>query len=587
MPSVIDYGDMMRLNFYVKAPDHPLVGTRAAHPQGKGIQKIDALCFDEDGKFLTSAEGVITNTDEENGESGRVTVVIPYKTRVMHLVCNLPDFDAKSFKGMTELEVFEEKLNEQENMVYWARVELQEKAEGFNANEENPIILLRNQAKITLESVSADEESDAWDGDYFVITGYILNHQFLTGTVAPLEPQYLRYPTYNSSEYGINDWLSEEYIHIPQNSVSVDLNDEAVQNMEVLTDREQFIFESANTTQVPLDIIVKGYNIVGGKKDSEKYYKVNLVDKDFQLISVRRNYHYKVAIEGNLFYGVNTLEEAILPTTPATNNVWIYIADEVTSVMSKDYMLSVDEYLVVLDSDQVSADSKLELAFEVEDINNDGGSDLNKFVPEVSWVEEQNVSTTEYLVAKVDKVSDVKLRGTIALQVVEAEDGQLLSGTVLIKYGPLQRKINVISMSVQDFDDLQMEVLPKGDDAAPTNYREKVQVKFNVPDSYPEGLYPFNVLVSTDAFSLIPQDGQKVSIVTEGEEGYGESFNEVIEGKEVYDPGYKYIVTITSPGEQTVVFQSVYTEKDQTDEKQFISFEADHFHRQTVLYSIL
>ena len=111
MPSVIDYGDMMRLNFYVKAPDHPLVGTRAAHPQGKGIQKIDVLCFDEGGKFLTSAEGVITNTDEENGESGRVTVVIPYKTRVMHLVCNLPDFDAKSFKGMTELEVFEEKLN--------------------------------------------------------------------------------------------------------------------------------------------------------------------------------------------------------------------------------------------------------------------------------------------------------------------------------------------------------------------------------------------------------------------------------------------------------------------------------------------
>ena len=644
------FGDMMRLKFHVTAPDHMVVGTRAAHPEGKGIQKIDVICFDAQGMYLGAAQGTIVNTDAVNGESGQVSVEVSHKTRIMHIVGNLPDFDADSFKGLSELEVFEEKLSEQESMVYWARVQVPGNVEELYtevpdaakrkvadavldwitietnpkttvhkgvAGKGNPIVLLRNQAKITLESVST-KDGDEWEGDYFVITGYILNHNFLSGTVAPLEPQYRRYPSYGSEDYGISQWLNQDFIHISQNSVSVELNDEMVQNLEVLTDREQFIFESANTIQVPLDIIVKGYNVIGDKKQDEKYYKVNLVDKDFQLISVRRNYHYKVSIEGNLFYGVQTLEEAILPTTPATNNVWIYIADEVTSVMSSDYKLTVEDYLVVVDSEQLADDSKLSLTFTVEDVNGDGVSDLDRFTPEVSWYVPDTsageisgmgalnwyngyagegavnvssgegavkVSSTTNLNAVIVRESDVKMVGTITVDInTPAEDEDLLAGTILVKYSHLQRKINIVSMKIQSFGDIRMEVLPKADDAPATNYRERVQLSFNVPDSYPEGLYPFNVLISTNAFSMIPLEGQKVSIVTNMEEGYGETFKEIIDGKEISDSGYKYAVSVTGPGEQIVLLQSIYTEKDQSDEVQFVSLEADHFYRSNVLF---
>ena len=613
-------GDMIKLKFNVKAPDDLIVDTRAAHPDGKGIRTIDILCFDADGSFLDSISGTIENTDEEHGEAGRVSAEIPHKTRIMHVVCNVPPFASDAFKGLTEAEVIEHRLGGQSDMVYWARVEVPSDVEELYTNvtdgdkrnaaeavldwltietnptnemhkgvpgKGNPIVLLRNQAKITMRSINSDEAGDAWSGDYFVITGYVVNHNTLSGTVAPLEPESQCYPTYNSSSYDITDWAEADYIHLPQDASSVELEDVSLQNLELRTDRELYIFESPNTMQAPLDIIIRGYNIIGDKVEDEKYYKLNLVDEDFNLLPIRRNHHYMVSIEGNLYYGVETLEEALLPTTPATNNVWIYIADEVTSVISTEYRLSVEDYLVVVDSEDVQRDPELALTFTVEDVNNDGVSSLDDFEPQVSWYGEQDISNTTDLKVQLSRDSDLKMTGTITLTVKPAgDDNNTLSGSVLVKYSHLQRKINLRSICTQRFSNLALEALPKEDDAPATNYREKVRMTFSVPDSYPEGLYPFNVLLSTNAFTLLPQDGQKVSIVTNLEEGYGDSFKDIIDGKEVYDTGYKFVITITGPGEQTFLLQSIYTEREQSDQTQFVAIEANHFNRMSAFYSI-
>ena len=410
------YGDQIRVNLNVVVPDPFTVSTRAVDPDGKGVQTMTLFCFDKYGLFISTATALL-KPDPNNIENGGIfDAYIPNTTRIMHLVGNqnMTPFKEEVFRQKTEDEVLSILEGSAGMIIYWARVEVPNNVENLYTDVKNaqgetitnrppadaildwitietnpsaqphrgicgknhPIIMLRNQARVTVVSDGADDTADLkkWNGTYFEVTGFTVVNTKAFGTVAPYHTDY-GFPTYHCSTFTppflvddtgvqnspINNWRDENFITLPEKK------DKLSDISDVSTSEEIFVFETENSSVDPVDIIIKGRNVVDGVPQPELYYKVNITDSEGEMIPVRRNHHYQVKIVGNLNYGVGTFGEAL--DTPATNNIWLSISDEVKSVMNTSYQLTVDQTKVVVNDEDINGGTTLELGFSVRAIS--------------------------------------------------------------------------------------------------------------------------------------------------------------------------------------------------------------------------
>ena len=635
------FGDNMLLNLNIEVSDPIDIATRAVDPDGRTLQTLHLFCFDANGLFITTSPATIKSQDSDQ-LSGTFSAVVPKTTRIIHLLGNqnMSVFDKNAYAFKSEDDVLSALEGSAGMLIYWARIEaptnisqmytdavytieddgktIEERtdAEAFVdwltietnptdskhrnvAGKGHPIVMLRNQARFTIVSEGdGSDPNDPWKGNFFEVTGFVLTNTPAFGTVAPYDVDY-GFPTYTWSEqptsaFTVNKWLEGGKVTSPARA------DKISDAVDVVNSREQFIFESNNLGTDPVDLILRGRNIKNGVPGEERYfYRVNLIYDDdakdkshFEgdFVKILRNHHYELHITDNLTNGCETFEEALV--APPTNNIWLSISDEVSSVRDLSFVLSVEKTNVVVETNAAGATltSDLYLNFDVEAI---GKKPINPERLSVSWVDDsQKVSSTFTPRFQVGDMLDFDIdvdgknaEGQIHIKMNDLPQGvDFERGALVVKYGRLQRKIKIILLRPQTFVPTWVSSEVYGhvteDEDKDKMSGSNVTVVFSIPETLPEELFPFDVLITTNGLDGRAETGQSLPIVRAGDEGYGEEFSVVMpDGTTVTDIGYKYKFTVTEPGQKRVYFENIFNVAD--GDKEYVTVEAEYFERVT------
>lgn len=505
------------VEFVAQVPDMNQVQTRAVDPDGGGVQNMTIFCFDANSLFITTVNVKDIVRDEivagNASMGGKFKVNIPDHAVYLQLVGNqnLTYFDEDNYRGMSEVEVMSTLQASAGRMIYWARKTVDElKAHNTDAN---PVKLIRNQAKFTLE-VAGNVP--------FVQKGWIVVNTNAYGTVAPY-----------CAEHGFE---APHYIDRPFVTLAEDVT-KLSEFIDVRTNPEEFVFETENTIAEPVDFIVKGsYN--GGP---DLYYRVSIIDKDGENIPIYRNHHYKVNIDGELYYGQPTFAQAL--EAPATNNVWVAVSDEIKSISDGTNTLSVAQTAyVIAEKDMPAYDSYYYIDYEY-----DGTEQV-----EVSWTGDNNVA--RYNLSHTAGRIGVTLNAMGGLSKRE--------GTLLIKAGRLSRKVKIITIKEQSFVPAWITTNVYGGKPG-----EHVTMMFTIPDDCPQELFPMDVLVSVNDMDVRNESGMVLPVITatDDPERYGAD-NGI---------GYKYVLTVEGTGKQRIYLETILSHDENATVN--VMIEAEHF----------
>lgn len=511
------------LDFAVQVPDMDQVQTKAVDPDGGGVQQMTVFCFDENDLFITTVTAKIVSDDVNASLSGTIKVTVPDHTVTVQLVGNqnLTYFREDNYRGMSEVDVMASLEASAGRMIYWARKTVDE-LKTYNSVD-NPVLLLRNQAKITL-SVEASTG--------FEQKGWVVVNSNAFGTVAPY-----------CSDHGFEapHYIHRPFVTLPENTTK--LGD----FLDVRTNPEEYIFETENTVDSPIDFIVKGSQNGG----EDLYYRVSIIDADGEYLPILRNHHYTVNITGPLYYGQPSFAEAL--EAPATNNVWVSVSDDITNLTDGVNTLSIDKASVVIGEDEFKNPNEYYLYYT---LTTTGSETLS--AAEVSWVEGNNVAMSAF--AHTFDASTG--RGTICVELNQMGDLQKREGTLLVKSGRLSRKIKVITVKEQKFEPAWITTNIYGKESG-----ENVTMMFTIPEDCPAELFPMDVLISVNDMDIRNASGMVLPIIRKDDSRYGED-NGI---------GYKYVLTVTEPGVQRIYLKTILDHTEESEQTVVLTLEAPHF----------
>ena len=511
------------LEFKVQVPDMDQVQTKAVDPDGGGVQQVTVFCFDENALFITTVTADLDADQASVSLSGTLKVTVPDHTATVQLLGNqnLTYFREDNYRGMSEIDVMSTLEASAGRMIYWARKTVEDldshKIQG------NPVMLLRNQAKISLSV-----ESSAG----FVQKGWIVVNSNAFGTVAPYCPEH---------GFEAPHYIDRPFVTLPENNTK--LGD----FLDVRTNEEEYIFETENTADDPIDFIVKGSQNGG----EDLYYRISIIDAEGEYLKIYRNHHYTINIAGPLYYGQKTFAEAL--EAPATNNVWVSISDDINSLTDGETTLSVDKTYVVIGEDEFKNPNEYYLYYTVAA---KGSSSLSP--AEVSWVEGNNAAMSAFSHA-FDAASG---RGTICVELNSMGDLQKREGTLLVKFGRLSRKIKVITVKEQKFEPAWITTNIYGKESG-----ENVTMMFTVPEVCPAELFPMDVLISVNEMDVRNASGMVLPVIGKEDSRYGAD-NGI---------GYKYVLTVTEPGVQRVYLKTILDHTEESEKTVVLTLEAPHF----------
>lgn len=546
VPQVDDVPEgYIRVTFKASAPSPTIgVSTRAVDPDGLDVNNMTLFCFNEFGLYISSETATLKAHAADPGtgisDKGTYEAVIPSHTRIIHFLANHSEglYDETDFPGQTESMVVANMESGSGMLVYWSRFEMDDNSNKdihtqlseltytINGTTYNGVKLIRNQAKVTI---------DNWNTSHFIVTGYRTVNIPAFGTVAPHHPEH--------HFHIVDNWEStEDFVTLPNNQALMsDISD-------INTKPEDYIFESENAGDKLISVIIKGHK-QGESEDDDKYYRVVMQNPDGSNFMIRRNHHYNIIITGPLSFGQDTFEEAL--TAPASNNAWISIDEWVNDISNGTETLWVEQTSYVLSSDDYAG---TDWTFPYKYTNTgDGGNSA----PEITWID-NNVAYSEI----ANNYNTSTGEGTVTLRFYPMYDGnEQQAGSLLIKHGKLQRKINIHIIRTQHFTPSWISSQVYGVS------EEKVTLMFTVPETCPEALFPFTVLISANHLDIRSESGQQLPIYIKGEEGYfGADWDGI---------NYKYAYTVTEPGKHRLHMRSILKHEDSDMES--VHLEADFF----------
>ena len=532
-----------KITFRANISSPTVVDTRAVDPDGLDVNNMTLFCFNEFGLYISSEEAKLvqgSKTEDGISESGEYTAVVPSNTHIIHFLANHSQglYNDKDFPGQTESMVVANMEGGSGMLVYWSRFQMDADSNQsiddqlsdltyvINGITYNGVKLIRNQAKVTI---------DNWNTDRFVVTGYRTVNIPAFGTVAPHHPN-LKFDI-------VDDWeTTEDFVTLPNNqslmSDIVDINTKPV----------DYIFESENSGDKLISVIIKGH-AKGQTEAQDKYYRVVMQNEDGSNFMIRRNHHYNIKITGMLTFGQDTFEKAL--TAAASNNAWISIDEWVNEISDGVETLWVEQTSYVLSSD-IYAGTDWTLPYKYT--KNDRGDSV---APTVTWIDNNvayNNITNNYNTSTGE--------GSITLRLYPMYEGnEQQVGSLLIKHGKLQRKITIYIIRTQHFTPSWISAQVYG------VAHEHVTLMFTIPETCPEALFPFTVLVSANHLDVRSESGQMLPVYIKGEEGY---FGADWEGI-----NYKYAYTVTEPGKHRLHMNTILKHTDGDEED--VHLEADFF----------
>ena len=548
-PEIVPDG-YTKIEFAANIAEPKSVTTRAVDPDGLDVNNMTLFCFNEFGLFIsTETATLFRHTNDGISDSGVYKATVPSHTRIIHFLANHSEglYDESNFPGQTEAMVIANMEGGSGMLVYWSRFEMDAESNDdiktqlsklkyrINGVTYDGIKLIRNQAKVSIAS---------WETDKFVVTGFRTVNIPAFGTVAPHHPQ--------EHFHIVENWENtEDFITLPDNqalmSDIVDIN----------TKNEDYIFETENSGDRQVSVIIKGH-AKGKTIADDKYYRIVMQREDGSNFMIRRNHHYKIQITDMLTYPSDTFEKAL--ESPASNNAWISIDEWVNEITDGTKTLWVEQTSYVLASDQY-AGTDYRIPYKYTE-NNRGAT-----APEITWIDNNvaydNIGNT------YDTITG---EGTITLRLYPMYEGnEQQVGSFLVKHGKLQRKVTVYVIKTQYFTPswISSQVYGVAD--------EHVTMMFTIPETTPEALFPFTVLVSANHLDVRSESGQQLPVYIKGEEGYF--------GQEWEGINYKYAYTITGPGKHRLHMRSILKHED--NDKEDVHLEADFFQTitKTVVFS--
>lgn len=536
------------IQFQANVPDMNLVEVRAVDPDGVDISNMVLYCFNVYGLFIDACDAELTKANTTPSISGRFKADVPEETHIIHFVANQNSglYKKEDFYNKSEAQVMAAMEGASGMLIYWARFEynpssagtLQEQIGALNST--GGIKFIRNQAKICIEGFPSDTPHT-----YFDVTGFITANVHAFGTVAPY-----------CSEHGfaIETW--------PNDHVTPTLPDRTAMMSSITavdTKAEDYIFEHENTLDNPVSVIIKGRN---KDQTEDLHYRVMLIDNTGKQLPILRNHQYNIKITGPLSYGQESFEDALVG--PATNNVIVSVESWVNEVSDGTYTLSVDQTSAVLEAAKY-AGKGYTVTYQLS--RNDNGGLVDSDKPEVNWLTGNDVAANR-VDHTFDKTTGV---GTITMSLLSMSSESSQSGTLMIKKGGLYRTIEIVTVHQQAFTPAWIAAQVYG-----TEIGQNVTLKFTIPETCPEVLYPFSVLISTNSLDIRAASGQQLPVVREGQVDFWGDDN---------DWGYKYEYIVDRPGVHRLYFVNNLTHNN--GETHEVSIEAKFFEKltKTVVYA--
>ena len=526
-----------RITFNAAIVEPQQVNVRDVDPDGLGVNNMTLFCFNEFGLYISKSTAILKKQDDENGT---YEAVIPNYTEIIHFLGNHSEglYDDKDFPGQTEAMVIANMEGGSGMLVYWSRFQMNRQSNAdiheqlanlsykIGGKTYKGIKLIRNQAKVSISD---------WDTDYMTISGFRTANIPAFGTVAPHHPDY---------HFDVVDtWEQQkDFVTLPNNKAKMS------DIIDINTKQEDYIFESENEGNDLISVIIKGRpkrNYTG----NDLYYRVVLQNSDGSSFMIRRNHHYKINIIGELSYGMDTFEEALV--APASNNAWISIDNWVNEITNGIETLWVENTSYVLSSEEYAGKN---FTIPYKYVNKNAANTA----PSISWIE-NNVAYNN--IGNSYNTSTGEGQITLSLHPMY-EGNELQAGTLLIKHGKLQREVEVILIRKQKFTPAWVSAQVYSGSA-----NENVTLMFTIPETCPESLFPFTVLVSSNHLDIRAESGDELPVFIKGEEGYF--------GQEWDGINYKYAYTVTAPGKHRLFFHTILKHED--GETEAIHLEAKFF----------
>lgn len=506
--------DELSLRFSFTIPGNTVVNTRSIDPDGEPVSSIWLFLFNESGYYLGHVRAnEVTYQKTDTNEGGTFsTPSIPSTVRRIHFIANYnaADVDDSELLNRTEKEVMTRFTSSSGRLVYWGRKVFNSEDEltsYFTDNSTSPIILYRNQAAVTYQNVT----------DEFEIQGFAICNTYAKGTVVPYNHQNETNPfdfdlTTESQGRAVHDYVTlcsgEDLIK------ATDPEDTEVQNEWGL----RYIFEHENAQDDPMFAIFK----IDGK-----YYKLMIVDDQSNPYKIIRNHRYIFNFHSAppTTLGYATFEEA--KNGVAANNVWVSIDNELPSIGDGTSALTIEGETTRIYTERKD---------EVINFTCTGGITSDQVT--ATWLSNEGLASSD-LNLQYDPATG---KGSVTVSLNEIADTPQY-GTLQIKAGKYQRTIQIVYLNKFDFAPVWTS------SSVPRRSGEPVSIVFNIPDTYPEELFPVECKISCNLFDA--NTNNQLEVIEE-ETAF------TIDGVKVErDWDYKYVYKADKPGLHRVDFKTL------------------------------
>lgn len=506
--------DELSLRFSFTIPGNTVVNTRSIDPDGEPVSSIWLFLFNESGYYLGHVRAnEVTYQKTDTNEGGTFsTPSIPSTVRRIHFIANYnaADVDDSELLNRTEKEVMTRFTSSSGRLVYWGRKVFYSEDEltsYFKDNSTSPIILYRNQAAITYNKNNLNLN----------IQGFAICNTYAKGTVVPYNHQNETDPfnfdlTTESQGRAVHDYVTlcsgEDLIK------ATDPEDTEVQNEWGL----RYIFEHENAQDDPMFAIFK----IDGK-----YYKLMIVDDQSNPYKIIRNHRYIFNFHSAppTTLGYATFEEA--KNGVAANNVWVSIDNELPSIGDGTSALTIEGETTRIYTERKD---------EVINFTCTGGITSDQVT--ATWLSNEGLASSD-LNLQYDPATG---KGSVTVSLNEIADTPQY-GTLQIKAGKYPRTIQIVYLNKFDFAPVWTS------SSVPRRSGEPVSIVFNIPDTYPEELFPVECKISCNLFDA--NTNNQLEVIEE-ETAF------TIDGVKVErDWDYKYVYKADKPGLHRVDFKTL------------------------------
>lgn len=512
-----DLPDKLTLQFSFTIPENTVVNTRSIDPDGEPISSIWLFLFNENGYYLghvranqVSYQKTDTSTDEGGGTFSAPS--IPSTVRRIHFIANYnaADVNDSELLNRTEKEVMTRFTSSSGRLVYWGRKVFtsEDDLTSYFTNENytqtlSPIILYRNQAAITYKNDLN-----------LKIQGFAICNTYAKGTVVPYnhkEDDPFDFNLIEDHEHAIHDFVTlcsgEDLIK------ATDPEDTEVQNEWGL----RYIFEHENAQDDPMFAIFKIDN---------KYYKLMIVDNQSNPYKIIRNHRYifNFLSAPLTTLGYATFEEA--KNGVAANNVWVSIDNELPSIGDGTSSLTIEGETTRIYTEQ----KKEVINFTCKEITSDQVT--------ATWISNEGLASSNLNL----QYNATTGKGSVTVSLNEIADTPQY-GTLQIKAGKYPRIIQIVYLNKFSFAPVWTS------SSVPRKSGEPVSIVFNIPDTYPEELFPVECKISCNLFDA--NTNNQLEVIEE------ETAFTIDGTKIVRDWDYKYVYKADKPGLHRVDFKTL------------------------------